>query len=114
MEVFSQAVILRGQYWHPHINRLWEVLMKHLFPGCFVMALEHILKLHKGFWPVKVTFVSSLIELEDHFVDGKFDTILFIILVDLDATFVLQIVALKFVDFRQVGVVIVPGLYDLI
>ncbi len=47
MEVFFQAVILRGRYWHSHINRLWKVLMKHLFPGCFVVALEHIFKLHK-------------------------------------------------------------------
>ncbi len=46
--------------------------------------------------------------------DGKFDTLLSIILVDFNATFVTQITALKFVDFRQVGVVIVPGLYDLI
>ncbi len=48
MEVFFQAAILRGWYWHRCIDRLWEVLMNHLFPGCFVMALEHILKLHKG------------------------------------------------------------------
>ncbi len=48
MEVFFQAAILRGRYWYHHIDRLWEVLMKHLIPGCFVMALEHILELHKG------------------------------------------------------------------
>jgi hypothetical protein len=48
MEVFFQATILRSRYWHHHIDRLWEVLMKHLFLGCFVMALEHILELHKG------------------------------------------------------------------
>ena len=48
MEVFFQATILRSQYWHHCIDRLWEVLMKHLLPGCFVMALEHILELHKG------------------------------------------------------------------
>ncbi len=59
-------------------------------------------------------FFSSLVELGDRFVDGKFDTIIPIILVDFNATFVSWIVALKFVDFRQVGVVIVPGLYNLI
>jgi hypothetical protein len=37
-----------------------------------------------------------------------------IILVDLDSTFVTRVAALKFVDFRQVGVIIVPGLYNLI
>jgi hypothetical protein len=48
MEVFSQAAILRGRYWHSCINRLWKVLMKHLFPGYFVVALEHVFKLRKG------------------------------------------------------------------
>ena len=48
MEVFFQAAILRGRYWHRRINRLWELLMKHLFPGRFVMALEHVFELHKG------------------------------------------------------------------
>ncbi len=48
MEAFFQATILRSQSWHCRINRLWEVLMKHLFLNCFVMALEHILELHKG------------------------------------------------------------------
>ncbi len=46
--------------------------------------------------------------------DGDFDTIFSSILVDFNATFVLRIVALKFVSFRQVGVIIVPGLYDFI
>jgi hypothetical protein len=46
MEVFFQATILHSQYWHCCINRLWEVLMKHLLLGCFVMALEYILELH--------------------------------------------------------------------
>jgi hypothetical protein len=46
MEVSFQAAILRGWYWHRCIDRLWEVHMKHLFLGCFVVALEHILKLH--------------------------------------------------------------------
>jgi hypothetical protein len=48
MEVFFQAAILCGWYWHSRINRLWKVLVKHLFPGCFVVALEHIFKLCKG------------------------------------------------------------------
>jgi hypothetical protein len=48
MEVFFQAAILRGRYWHSCIDGLWKVLVKHLFPGCFVVALEHVFKLHKG------------------------------------------------------------------
>ena len=79
-----------------------------------MMAMKHILKLHKGVQLVKVTYFSSLVKLRDRFVDGKFDTIFSIILVDFNAIFVSQIIALKFVDFRQVGVVIVPGLYNLI
>ncbi len=47
MEVFLRVAILCGRYGHRCIDRLWEVLMKHLFPGCFVVALEHIFKLHK-------------------------------------------------------------------
>ncbi len=49
-------------------------------------------------------FFSYLVDLGDHFVNGKFDTIFSIILMDFNAIFVLRIVALKFVDFRQVGV----------
>ncbi len=45
---FFRATILRSKHWHHCINRLWKVLTKHLLPGCFVVALEHILKLHKG------------------------------------------------------------------
>ncbi len=63
---------------------------------------------------MKVTFFSFFVELGDRFVDGKLDTILSIILVVFDTTFVSQIVALKFLDFRQVGLVIIPGLYDFI
>jgi hypothetical protein len=48
MEVFFQAAILHGRYRHSCIDGLWEVLVKHLFPGCFVVALEHVFKLHKG------------------------------------------------------------------
>jgi hypothetical protein len=79
-----------------------------------VVALEHILKLPKGVCPVKIAFFCYLVELRDGFINGKFDTIFTIILVDLNSTFVTWVVALKLVDFRQVGVVVIPGLYDLI
>jgi hypothetical protein len=48
MEAFFQTTILRSRPWHHAIDKLWEELVKRLFPGCFVMAMEHILKLHKG------------------------------------------------------------------
>ncbi len=52
-----------------------------------MMALEHILKLHKRVQPVEVTFFSSLVKLSDCFIDGKFNTIFSIILMDFNATF---------------------------
>ncbi len=53
-----------------------------------MVALEHILKLPKRVCPAKVTFFCSLVELRDGFINGKFDTIFTVILVDLDSTFV--------------------------
>jgi hypothetical protein len=49
---------------------------------------EHILKLPKRVCPVKVAFFCSLVELRDGFINGKFDTIFTVILVDLNLTFV--------------------------
>jgi hypothetical protein len=88
MEVFFQTVILHSGYWHSCIDGLWKVLVKHLFPGYFVVALENILKLPKRVFPIKVAFFCSLIELRDGFINGKFDTIFTVILVYLDSTFV--------------------------
>jgi hypothetical protein len=48
MEVFVQVAILHNQHWQCCIDRLWKVLVKQLFPGRSVVALEHILELHKG------------------------------------------------------------------
>jgi hypothetical protein len=87
MEVFFQAAILHGRYWHSLIHGLWKVLVKHLFPGRYVVALEHILKLPKRVCPVKVAFFCALVELRDGFINSKFDTIFTIILVDLNSTF---------------------------
>jgi hypothetical protein len=64
------------------------VLVEHLFPGRFVVALEHILKLPQKVCPVKVAFFCYLVELRDGFINGKYDTIFTNILVDLDSTFV--------------------------
>ncbi len=47
MEDLFQVAILCNRQWHHPINRLWEVLMKHLFPGCSAVALEHVFELHK-------------------------------------------------------------------
>ena len=82
MEVFLQAAILFGRYWHSRINGLRKVLMKHLFSGCSMVALEHVLKLCKGVQPVKVAFFCSLVKLRDGLIDGKLDAILKTILMD--------------------------------
>ncbi len=61
MEVFFQVTILRSRYWHHPIDRLWEVLMKHLLPGCFVMALEHFLELTKESDQLRSHFLAPLL-----------------------------------------------------
>jgi hypothetical protein len=114
MEVFLQAEILFCRYWHNRINRLRKVLMKHLFPGCSIVALEHVFKLHERVGPVKVTFLGFLVKLRDGLINSELDTILAIILIDFYSTFIVSFAALKLVDFRQAGVTIVPGLQDLI
>ncbi len=114
MEVFFLIAILLSRYWISCINGLRKVLMKHLFPGCSMVALEHILKLCKEVGPVKVAFFCSLVKLRDGFIDGELNAILKIILMDFYLTFVARVVTLKFVDFRKVGVIVVPGLDNLI
>ncbi len=79
-----------------------------------MVALEHVLKLCKGVQPVKVAFFCSLVKLRDGLIDGELDAILIMILMDFYSTFVARVVTLKFVDFRKVGVIVVPGLCNLI
>jgi hypothetical protein len=114
MEVFLQAAILFGRYWHSCINGLQKVLMKHLFPGCSIVALEHIFKLCEGVRPIKVAFLGSLVKLRDGLINSELNTILAIIFMDFYSTFIVSVVVLKFVDFRQAGVIILPGLHNLI
>jgi hypothetical protein len=79
-----------------------------------MVALEHVLKLCKGVGPVKVAFFCSLVKLWDGLINGELDAILKIILMDFYSTFVVRFVTLKFVDFRKVGLIVVPGLCNLI
>jgi hypothetical protein len=114
MEVLFQIAILLSHYRHSRINRLRKVLMKHLFPGCSVVALEHILKLCKRVGPVKVACFCSFIKLRDGLLDGKLDTILAVILMDLYLAFIASVITLKLIDFRKVGIVVLPGLHNLL
>jgi hypothetical protein len=95
MEVFLQAAILFGRYWHSCINGLRKVLMKYLFPGCSIVAMEHVFKLHEGVRPVKVAFLGSLVKLRDGLIDSELDTILAIILMDFYSTFIVSVAALN-------------------
>jgi hypothetical protein len=61
MEVLFQFTILRNWHWHRCVDGLWTMLVKDLFPGSSVMALEHILKLHKIVLPV-----NSLSAMDGH------------------------------------------------
>ncbi len=99
MEGLFLIAILFSQYKHSCINRLRKVLVKHLFPGCPVVALEHIFKLCKRVGPIKVAFLCSLVELRDGFVNGKFNTIFAIILMDFYSAFITSIITLKLINF---------------
>ena len=71
------------------------MLVEFLLPGSPVLPLEHILELCKGVHPGEVAPFCPFVKLGDCFVDGKFNRVLTIILLDLDSTFVLGIVALQ-------------------
>ena len=87
--------------------------MERLLPGSPELALEHIFELLEGDDSGEVAFICPFIELGDRLIDGKFDTVLAVILVDFDMTLVFWIVALQLVLFGQ-GVLVVPALLHLI
>jgi hypothetical protein len=72
-KVLCKKAILLFRY-HPQIRWLKEILVKNLFLVSLVLALEYVLKLHKGMRPVKIDFLGPNFEFGDHFVDGEFDT----------------------------------------
>jgi hypothetical protein len=113
MEGLFLIAILFSWYRHSCINRLRKVLVKHLFPGCPVVALEHVFKLCERVGPIKVAFCCSLVKLRDGFVNGKFDTIFAVILMDFYLAFI-SIITLKLINFGKVRIVVLPGLHDLI
>ncbi len=88
--------------------------MKHLFPGCSVVALEHVFKLCERVGPIKVAFFCPLIKLRDGFVNGKFNTIFAVILMDFYSSFITSIITVKLLNFGKVRIVVLPGLHDLI
>ncbi len=75
---------------------------------------EHVLKLCKGVGPIMVAFLCSLIKLRDGFVNGKFNTIFAVILMDFYSAFITSIITLKLINFGKVRIVVLPGLHDLV
>ncbi len=71
--------------------------MKNLFPDSLVLALEYVLKLHKGMRPVEIDFLGPNFKLGDHFVGDIFDTKFPVVLVNLSLDFVTWIIALQLV-----------------
>jgi hypothetical protein len=114
MEVLFRIAILLSHYRHSRIDRLRKVLVRHLFPGCSMVALQHVFKLCKGVGPIEVAFFCSLIKLRDGFVNSKFNTIFAIILMDYDSIFVTSIITLKLIKSGKVRIVVLLGLYNLI
>ena len=110
MEVLTGVAILLDWNWHRCVDRFWEVLAEQRLPGSPVLSLEHILKLHKGVNPGEVALFCPFVKLRDHLIDGKFNQLLTIILVDLNSTFVLGIGTLQLVNFG-LCLVVIPRLH---
>ncbi len=88
----TQAILLN--WYILRIGWFWEVLESDLLPGSFVLALEHILKLHKGVSIVKVDLLGPFFKLRDCFVDSKLNTKFSTVLVDFSLDFVSRIATL--------------------
>ncbi len=63
---------------------------------------------------IKVAFFCSLFKLRDGFVDGKFNTIFAVILMDFYLAFITSIITLKLINFGKVGIVVLQSLHNLI
>ncbi len=108
-EVLLCQPILLGGYilW---VGRLWEVLVHDLLPGSLVLALEHILKLHKVVRESKIDLLGPFFEVGDCFVDHELNAKFSTILVNLSLDFVTRIAALQFLSLGQLGL-LVPCLF---
>jgi hypothetical protein len=62
-------------------------------------TLEYMPKLHEGVLPGEVPFSSPFVEFRDCLINGEFDAVFAVILVDFNATFDMQINALDIVIF---------------
>jgi len=74
------------------------MLMEHLLPSSPVLALQHIFELRKGVDPGEFALFSALIEFGDRSIDRELNRVASVVLVDLNETFVLRIIAPQLVD----------------
>ncbi len=75
--------------------------MNNLLPDSFVLALEHILELHKGVSIVKVDLLSPFFKLRDCFVNSKLNAKFSTVLVDFGLDFVSRVTTLQFAMCRS-------------
>ena len=96
--VLFRVAILLARNWPRRVDGLREMLMEHLLPSSPVLALQHIFELRKGVDPGELTLFCPLIEFGDRSIDCELNRIASVVLVDLNETFVLWIVAPQLVD----------------
>jgi hypothetical protein len=82
------------------------VLAHDLLQGSFVLALEHILKLHKGVREVKIDLLGPFFEVGDCFIDRELNAKVSTILVDFGLDFATRIIALQLVSLGQLGLLV--------
>jgi hypothetical protein len=106
--LLAQVILLDGYILR--VGWLREVLVHLLLPGSFVLALEHILKLHKRVREVEIDLLGPLFKVRDCFVGCDSYTKFSTILVDFGLEFVTRIIALQLISLRQLDL-LVPCLF---
>jgi hypothetical protein len=106
--LLRRAVLLGGYILR--VGWLQEVLVHDLLPGSLVLALEHILKLHKGVREVEIDLLGLFFKVGDCSVNHELNTKFSTILVDFGLDFVMRIVALQLISLGQLGL-LVPCLF---
>ena len=84
--------------------------MHNLLPDSLALALEHILKFHKGVGEVQIDLLGPFFKVGDCFVDRELNAKFSTILVDFGLDFGTGIVALQLISLGQLGL-LVPCLF---
>ncbi len=102
--LLCRAILLGGYILR--VGQLREVLVQDLLPGSLVLALEHILKLHKGVRGLEIDLLGPFFEVRDCFVNCELNAKFSTILVDFGLDFLTRIVALQLISLGQLGLLI--------